>query len=974
MLPKQCPASLLGAVLTFWAGFAVRGGFGPLALAADAEGWQRTWPGHELEASSTATTATLLSTTSTVVDCSSPAPVAPVPAAPQPLRVVGDGLTATVEIPLAALVGASAAGACGAAWRQLTWRSSARVAFEPIGEARIHYEEDAGWVHERLLLWPSAADGSEWMVYAAGTDLHAEAWTDYRSAAISLLRRARGEVVLEHGSDAADWRTQDAVDWNGGRLAVPSATALELSAAAILRERRGLDRGADGEWVPIEYVTTEEIESWRDAEIAAADRLRPARARLDDRLFRAGEVGGARAPPAEPGGTGAAAADSAGQDDLHTCWTDVDETGARFKEWRKAVQESTQEVFSDSSLRRPPARLEARRMMCRHGGAPEIWFQERRKEAGISRRDRAYHEVQTLIECLYLAGACDQVNMGELASLEVVARRLLQCAGACARGADRANWAAAKHLAGTTNPQDLVPDALRSFASRRSKEERELEALRARAISWPGCWMIGARAPARPSGGGGFATTAEAAAVELEDAAAAAPELQAAVAGAGVAQVVRGHCIVVSRLENGDGAMAWCLKCGRRFWKRSPPAGTGLLGSCKGRPAPGERAAEARRLLMRLQEPKSKARLLAPQAPTEEEQARLAAVLRGGAGAAGGAGAPAGAGRPPRWGLRPAVADAWQAAALHGFASPAAAARWAQARVEAGWESPFGDGGAAPARGAAAGRGFRAPPRYGRSSMYGGGSSMYGGGYGSSMYGGGYGGGYGGSMYGSAPPGWRLATPGAAGQRLSDADCCSTAVCASRARAGPLPVAAAAASPMETGGRHGRAALRHLREPARDLAGHGGEERAAAVAAGAGRGMGGGMYGNRQQESEFFAPKRPEAEGEGQQQHPVRLADLREMNASFLDALHAHGVRLASAAARLLESVVGPRLWARDWRAAAVAIGAAALAAAARAWLRRRRRLAWRALSAGSYLAAGPLLTGPQPLAFAGALAPRAAL
>ncbi|CAK0796537.1 unnamed protein product, partial [Prorocentrum cordatum] len=41
---------------------------------------------------------------------------------------------------------------------------------------------------------------------------------------ISLLRRARGEVVLEHGSDAADWRTQDAVDWNGGRLAVPHAT------------------------------------------------------------------------------------------------------------------------------------------------------------------------------------------------------------------------------------------------------------------------------------------------------------------------------------------------------------------------------------------------------------------------------------------------------------------------------------------------------------------------------------------------------------------------------------------------------------------------------------------------------------------------------------------------------------------------------------------------------------------------------
>ncbi|CAK0828037.1 unnamed protein product [Prorocentrum cordatum] len=188
------------------------------------------------------------------------------------------------------------------------------------------------------------------------------------------------------------------------------------------------------------------------------------------------------------------------------------------------------------------------------------------------------------------------------------------------------------------------------------------------------------------------AAAAGAAADELADAAVAAPELKAAVAGAGVARVVRGHCIVVSRLENGDGAMAWCLKCGCCFWKRSPPAGTGLLGSCKGRPAPGERAAEARRLLMRLQEPKSRAWLLAPQPPTEEEQARLAAVLHGDAGAEDGAGAPAGAGRPPRWGLRPATADAWQAAELHGFASPAAAARWARARVAAGRESPFGDG------------------------------------------------------------------------------------------------------------------------------------------------------------------------------------------------------------------------------------------------------------------------------------------
>eukprot|EP00959_Pyramimonas_sp_CCMP1952_P057920 1209089-Pyramimonas_sp.AAC.1 len=63
---------------------------------------------------------------------------------------------------------------------------------------------------------------------------------------------------------------------------------------------------------------------------------------------------------------------------------------------------------------------------------------------------------------------------------------------------------------------------------------------------------------------------------------------------------------------------------------------------------------------------------------------RFAAGLRDGAGDEDGAGAPAGAGRSPRWGLRPVAADAWQAAELHGFASPAAAARWARARAAAG--------------------------------------------------------------------------------------------------------------------------------------------------------------------------------------------------------------------------------------------------------------------------------------------------
>ncbi|CAK0793120.1 unnamed protein product, partial [Prorocentrum cordatum] len=255
----------------------------------------------------------------------------------------------------------------------------------------------------------------------------------------------------------------------------------------VVRGKFGVDQDSKGEWFPIEYVTDEAMARWRDDELVAADRLRSPHDRLENGLFPAagGDAGGTRTPPPEPeagsAGPGGLPADWAAtyeKEDLRTCWIDADETGARFKEWRKVVQESTQEVFSDSNIRGPPVCLEICRKMYRRGGAPKMWFQEWCKEQGVTRKDRAYHEVQTLIEVLYLAGTHDQLNMGALASLEVVSRRLLQYVEAYAHGADQANWGAAKYLGGTTNPLDLAPDALHSYVSRLSKEEHELVALR----------------------------------------------------------------------------------------------------------------------------------------------------------------------------------------------------------------------------------------------------------------------------------------------------------------------------------------------------------------------------------------------------------------------------------------------------------------------------------------------------------------
>jgi len=114
-----------------------------------------------------------------------------------------------------------------------------------------------------------------------------------------------------------------------------------------------------------------------------------------------------------------------------------------------------------------------------------------------------------------------------------------------------------------------------------------------------------------------------------------------------------------------------------------------------------------------------------------------------------------------------------------------------------------------------------------------------------------------------------------------------------------------------------------------------------------------GMYGGRQQDSEFFAPKRDEQAAEA----PGRLAELRELNNNFLDSLHTYGSGLC----RLVQQLVGglARLHAavragtispaNARRAAAFAVAAAALciAGATRGAVRRRqRRLAWEALFA----------------------------
>ena len=89
--------------------------------------------------------------------------------------------------------------------------------------------------------------------------------------------------------------------------------------------------------------------------------------------------------------------------------------------------------------------------------------------------------MHTPIDIFCQAGCYAQLNMGALACMELVSRRLQQNTEACAHGADAPNWASAKHFSGSSSSLDLVPQEMRSYASRLSRDEAELEHLRARA-------------------------------------------------------------------------------------------------------------------------------------------------------------------------------------------------------------------------------------------------------------------------------------------------------------------------------------------------------------------------------------------------------------------------------------------------------------------------------------------------------------
>ena len=118
--------------------------------------------------------------------------------------------------------------------------------------------------------------------------------------------------------------------------------------------------------------------------------------------------------------------------------------------------------------------------MERQGGDPRMWLEMWARGKGIGRNERVYHELEVLIEAFYVGGTFDQLLLGCLMGYEVLARRIQTIVDAYVTDPSHLSWANARYFSGVGSADDLVAPELRTYVTKRAKEETEIETARGR--------------------------------------------------------------------------------------------------------------------------------------------------------------------------------------------------------------------------------------------------------------------------------------------------------------------------------------------------------------------------------------------------------------------------------------------------------------------------------------------------------------
>ncbi|CAK0880153.1 unnamed protein product [Prorocentrum cordatum] len=245
----------------------------------------------------------------------------------------------------------------------------------------------------------------------------------------------------------------------------------------------------------VEQMPEAEVADWTSRRVEKLRRLLemvpPAAAPGDGPLaLGAGPAPGGEVPPPGPGdrhagadaGDGGPSPEERSGDDTRTLWVEWDEQGERFKEFRKAINESVSHDWGHQRLEGGLTCLHTCKMMYRTSGPPRAWLEK-------------------FLRALEEAGCFDQLNLGGLACLEVVARRLNAIVDAYKRGG-APSFANAKYLTPLGEADELPAPASRQRVSRRAEEDWEVEQSMKKAEAVDSRITSGAAARGATSSGG----------------------------------------------------------------------------------------------------------------------------------------------------------------------------------------------------------------------------------------------------------------------------------------------------------------------------------------------------------------------------------------------------------------------------------------------------------------------------------------
>jgi len=161
---------------------------------------------------------------------------------------------------------------------------------------------------------------------------------------------------------------------------------------------------------------------------------------------------------------------------------DRDTRGIRFKNFRDAVGECTVQNWPDSPLDNPPTTLSLVASMERQHGDPLRWFAAWTLSKKIQEHDRTYHEMLTYCRALYYSLTYDQLNVGSLVCLEILAQRVQGPLDAYEEAPHkRPDFSAVRLFTGAATFENAVPKEMRQYVNRKAREEHDIALFRQRA-------------------------------------------------------------------------------------------------------------------------------------------------------------------------------------------------------------------------------------------------------------------------------------------------------------------------------------------------------------------------------------------------------------------------------------------------------------------------------------------------------------